>query len=82
MLLKLRAGSTLTAPEQHQNSIGIEVSRFFDTSCEILRSTGKRIEQEAVKMKGYSVGNGYMGLVNGSYMLFESEEAYREYLED
>ena len=33
-------------------------------------------------MKGYSVGNGYMGLVNGSYMLFESEEAYREYLED
>ena len=31
-------------------------------------------------MKGYSVGNGYMGLVNGKYMLFESEEAYREYL--
>ena len=58
------------------------MSRFFDTSCEILRSTGERREQEAVKMKGYSVGNGYMGLVNGKYMLFESEEAYREYLED
>ena len=41
-----------------------------------------RKEQEAVKMKGYSVGNGYMGLVNGRYMLFESEEAYKEYLED
>ena len=33
-------------------------------------------------MKGYSVGDGYMGLVDGRYMLFESEGAYREYLED
>lgn len=33
-------------------------------------------------MKGYLVGNGYMGLVDGRYMLFESERAYLEYLED
>lgn len=33
-------------------------------------------------MKGYLVGNGYMGLVEGRYILFESESAYQEYMED
>lgn len=33
-------------------------------------------------MKGYLVGGGYMGLVDGEYMLFASEEDYREYMED
>ncbi len=33
-------------------------------------------------MKGYTVVEGYMGYVNGSYMLFASEADYREYLED
>lgn len=31
-------------------------------------------------MKGYYTASGYMGLVGGSYMLFASEEEYREYL--
>lgn len=30
--------------------------------------------------KGYPVDNGYMGLISGEYMLFETEEAYKEYL--
>lgn len=33
-------------------------------------------------MKGYFVNNGFMGLVEGKYMLFASEEDYAEYLED
>lgn len=33
-------------------------------------------------MKGYLVTDGYMGLVNGNYMLFASEEDYREYMEE
>ena len=33
-------------------------------------------------MKGYNVRDGYMGLVDKEYMLFASEEEYREYLED
>lgn len=33
-------------------------------------------------MKGYIVGSGYMGLVDGRYILFASEEDYRDYLED
>ena len=31
-------------------------------------------------MKGYNTANGYMGLVDGSYMLFASEEDYRAYM--
>ncbi len=33
-------------------------------------------------MKGFSVNDGYMGYVNGVYMLFASENDYREYLQD
>ena len=32
--------------------------------------------------KGYYVAGGYMGYVDGEYMLFASEEDYREYMED
>ena len=32
-------------------------------------------------MKGYATSEGYMGLVQGRYMLFASED-YREYMED
>ena len=33
-------------------------------------------------MKGYSVADGYMGFVDGSYQLFASEADYREWMED
>lgn len=33
-------------------------------------------------MKGYITASGYMGLVDGRYMLFASEEEYLEYLEE
>ncbi len=33
-------------------------------------------------MKGYNTANGYMGFVDGCYMLFASEEDYREYVEN
>ena len=33
-------------------------------------------------MKGYNTSEGYMGLVDGRYLLFASEADYREYLED
>lgn len=32
-------------------------------------------------MKGYTVESGYMGYVNGGYMLFASEMDYEEYME-
>lgn len=32
-------------------------------------------------MKGYVTASGYMGLVEGRYILFASEEDYREYME-
>lgn len=33
-------------------------------------------------MKGYAVADGYMGLVEGTYMLFASEADYLEYLDE
>lgn len=33
-------------------------------------------------MKGYITAGGYMGWVDGRYILFASEEDYLEYLED
>ena len=33
-------------------------------------------------MKGYCISDGYMGYVEGQYMLFASEEEYKEYCEE
>ncbi len=33
-------------------------------------------------MKGFFVTEGYMGYVNGSYLLFASESDYMEYMEE
>lgn len=33
-------------------------------------------------MRGYATQSGYMGYVAGIYMLFASEDDYREYFED
>lgn len=32
------------------------------------------------ELKSYDVKSGFMGLVNGEYMLFETEGAYEEYM--
>ena len=32
-------------------------------------------------MKGYNTDNGYMGYVDGDYILFASEADYREWME-
>ena len=31
-------------------------------------------------MKGYHTASGYMGFINGGYILFASEEEYKEYV--
>lgn len=33
-------------------------------------------------MKGYTTESGYMGYVDGRYVLFASEEDYREWMTD
>lgn len=33
-------------------------------------------------MKGYSVSSGYMGYVDGRYMLFSTESEYYEYISE
>ena len=39
------------------------------------------IARRVANMKGYTTAQGYMGYVDGSYMLFASEEDYLEYVE-
>ena len=39
-------------------------------------------ERKVQYMKGYFISDGYMGFVNGRYLLFASEADYREYMED
>ena len=41
--------------------------------------TGK-ITKKETEMKGYLVSEGYMGFVDGRYMLFASEADYLEYV--
>lgn len=38
-------------------------------------------KQETVQMKGYNVEAGYMGYVDGVYILFADENDYYEYME-
>ncbi len=33
-------------------------------------------------MKGYNTASGYMGLIDGRYILFASEEEYADYMTD
>lgn len=33
-------------------------------------------------MKGYTTENGYMGYVDGKYMLFADESDYKDFMED
>ena len=64
------------------NDKTVKLSGSFDTFLEIMISTGTSKAKEVAAMKGYSTANGYMGLVDGRYMLFACEEDYLEYLED
>ena len=38
-------------------------------------------EEEEPAMKGYSTDNGFMGYVEGRYILFASESDYYDYME-
>ena len=52
-------------------------------SFNVILVIGKEIRKTGGStMKGYFVSSGYMGLVDGSYMLFASEEDYLDYLEN
>ncbi len=54
---------------------------LWDRRSVILFSERKRILKGDNNMKGYTVESGYMGYVDGSYMLFASEMDYEEYME-
>ena len=39
-------------------------------------------KEEEPAMKGYATDNGFMGYVEGRYILFASESDYYDYMED
>lgn len=42
----------------------------------------KKVIKEDWQMKGYNTSNGYMGYVDGKYLLFASDTEYFEFMED
>ncbi len=61
------------------------ISRDFytppiDLYCNHQRKENRIFQKEDFVMKGFYTGDGYMGLVNGKYILFASESDYYEYL--
>lgn len=68
-----------------------DVSQLLDRYNACVRKNGhmkrytpfiKRRKRSVFFMKGYIVDAGYMGYVDGTYILFANEEDYREYFED
>lgn len=54
------------------------LSSFQNISSPI--QSANRDWKEDIFMKGYAVESGYMGYVNGAYMLFASETDYADYM--
>ena len=50
--------------------------------CKMITSKKKKKSKEDWQMKGYDTSNGYMGYVEGKYILFASEREYFEFMED
>lgn len=62
---------------------GDALSGFLDSAFCILSSeSGRTPEKEDVTMKGYYNNSGYMGYVDGRWVLFASEGDYQEYMEE
>lgn len=54
----------------------------YNGTVPVLQSDHKISKTGGKHMKGYIVGSGYMGYINGRYYLFANEADYREYMED
>lgn len=54
---------------------------FCTSICSKLVATEKELRRTG-KMKGYNTSNGYMGYVDGKYILFASENEYFEFMEE
>ena len=56
--------------------------RDFCTSicCKLVAS--EKESRRIGKMKGYVTSNGYIGYVDGKYILFASDKEYVEFMED
>ena len=58
------------------------LGRFFLGDIWIMVTVKSDRRRKERVMSGYFTYNGYMGFVNGKYMLFASEADYVDYMED
>ena len=66
---------------QNDITLSVQVRIIGLEKCYLLFRTKKQAsKKEVLFMKGYVTASGYMGYVNGSYILFACEEDYREYI--
>lgn len=56
--------------------------KWYSENDSILSETQKSACERMDHMKGYTTASGYMGYVNGEYILFASEADYLEYMAD
>lgn len=65
------------------------IREVFGTACFVSLSQIKNIRPQftelqkgMVDMKGYDTASGYMGYIDGRYVLFASEAEYADYMEE
>lgn len=56
------------------------MSRGKELDKKSARCSSSERKKRGESMKGYPVPSGYMGLVNGQYMLFATDTDYYEYM--
>lgn len=62
-----------------QNTLGLTRNSSIAINKKIL--SGESISEKGVViMQGYEIPYGYMGLTRSGWMLFETEQAYYEYM--
>lgn len=61
---------------------GVFIPHLLLYTVTIKESLKKFKETEELAMKGFNTNDGYMGFVDGKYILFASESDYNEYMRD
>lgn len=64
------------------NKGGIFITHLFGHTVNVKEKKINLTETEGPEMKGFNTDDGYMGLVDGRYILFASEADYYDYIND
>ena len=77
-----RKGAALKQPQDTIAVLTLNAGSPAAPGCKRTMNNCGTVREGGRRMKGYYTENGYMGYVDGRYMLFASEDDYRFFLED